>query len=104
MLLRLPILNSTNLTLFLGALFALYLLFRKRQDSNLPVIYYCVMIGYTSFLEGRLSPWVVSTGLIVALLLRFEFMNDPLTRLVKALQYGLLLFIIYECTSMLFQS
>lgn len=101
---RLPSLNSTNLTLFFGALFAIYLLFRKRQDSNLPVIYYCVMIGYTSFLEGRLSPWVVSTGLIVALLLRFEFMNETFTRIVKASQYGLLLFIVYECTSMLFQS
>ncbi len=104
MLFRLPALNSVNLTLFFGALFAIYLLFRKRQESNLPVVYYCVMIGYTSFLEGRLSPWIVVIGLIVALLLRFEFMNDTLTKIVKASQYSLLLFIIYECTSMLFQS
>ena len=95
--------NVTTTVLIIGTFFVVYVRLMNWLDSNIPLMYYALMIAYTNGLEERLSPFVIYAGMALALLLRFEFMNHALTRFVKGLELSLLALIIYECSAMVLQ-
>lgn len=93
--------NVTTALLVVGALFVVYMRLRNWFDTNIPLLYYGLMIIYTNALDGLLSPTVVYVGVVLALLLRFEFMNLPCTRAVKSIELLVLLIIVWDCTAMI---
>lgn len=95
--------NVTTALLVVGALFVVYTRLRNWFDTNVPLFYYGLMIVYTNALDGLLSPWVIYFGVVLALLLRFEFMNLPFTRAVKSIELVVLTIIAWDCTAMVFQ-
>jgi hypothetical protein len=95
--------NVTTTILIIGTLLVVYVRLMNWLDSNIPLMYYALMIAYTNGLEERLSPLVIYAGLVLAMLLRFEFMNHALTRFVKALELSLLALIVYECSAMVLE-
>ena len=95
--------NVTTALLVVGALFVVYMRLRNWFDSNIPLLYYGLMIIYTNALDGLLSPWVVYFGITLALLLRFEFMNLQCTRAVKSVELVVLTVIVWDCTAMALQ-
>jgi hypothetical protein len=95
--------NVTTALLVVGALFVVYMRLRNWFDSNIPLLYYGLMIIYTNALDGLLSPWVVYFGITLALLLRFEFMNLQCTRAVKSIELVVLTVIVWDCTAMALQ-
>ena len=95
--------NVTTAMLVAGALFVVYMRLRNWFDTNVPLFYYGLMIVYTNALDGLLSPWVVYIGIVLALLLRFEFMNLRCTRAVKSIELVVLTVIVWDCTAMIFQ-
>lgn len=78
--------NSENITELLVAclaVVAMYLLMKKKYDSNLPLLFYFVALIFTNMSDRSVNPYLMVVGLGFALLLRFEFMNPGFTKIVS---------------------
>lgn len=94
--------TATNLTaLLVVALAAITVAFliRQRYDSNLPLLFYVVAFTFTSAVDRPINPYVMYSGLILALLLRFEFMGRGFTKFVAWCATLSLVAIIWEMMS-----
>ena len=78
-------LNVTEVLVISLALAAAVLLMRKRYDSNLPLLFYFVLVMFNNMSDRGVNPYLLYTGLIFALLLRFEFMGGGFAKLVAFL-------------------
>jgi|SRR4051794_14280790 hypothetical protein len=97
--------TSTNITEILVAalaIVALALLMRKRYDSNLPLLFYFVLIVFMNMSDRELNPYLLYFGLITALVLRFEFMGTGFAKFVAILTTGSLGLIIWSMMSEVF--
>jgi hypothetical protein len=77
--------SSTNLTELLVACLAVVaavLVLRKRYDSNLPLLFYFTVILFSNMSERELNPYLLYSGVILAMLLRFEFMGGSFAKVV----------------------
>jgi hypothetical protein len=74
--------NMTILLVVTLAIIAIILLLRGRYDSNLPLLYYSAALSLNVLAERNLSPYLLYSGIALALLLRFEFMGKGFTKLV----------------------
>lgn len=96
--------NASSVTavliLALGV-FVMYTQWKNWFDSNIPIIFYVVFFGFMRSVDGVVPLWLMCTGFALALLLRFEFMNAPFTRIVKFLELGALGVMIYLSTMMI---
>jgi hypothetical protein len=88
-------LNMTTLLVVSLALISLFFILRKRYDSNLPLLFYVVAVMFTNMTDREVNPYLLYTGLIFALLLRFEFLNPGFSRLIAFLASGSMSLIIY---------
>ena len=68
------------------ALFVIYVRTKNWLDSNIPLFFYVLMIGYMRAVDGIVPLWLMLAGLALTMLLRFEFMNPFLTKSVKFLE------------------
>ena len=86
--------NGTNITEILVVVLVIVsviFLMRKRYDSNLPLLAYVAVIGFTNAVEGRsLNPFLLYGGLGLALVLRFEFMGTGVAKAVAYLATGIM--------------
>jgi hypothetical protein len=64
------------------ALLTIIFLMQKRYDSNLPLLFYFVAISFQNIAERQVSPYLMYSGLLLALTLRFEFMGKGVTKFV----------------------
>ena len=67
------------------AFIAVVVLMRKRYDSNVPLLFYLVLVMFNNMSDRGTSPYLLYAGLILALLLRFEFMGGGFAKLVAFL-------------------
>jgi len=96
--------SVTTLLLVAFALFVIFIRTKNWLDSNVPIIYYVAMIIYVRSIDNpRLPLWVILVGFALGGLLRFEFMNTVLTRIVKGLEMATLAVIIYLSLAMILQ-
>lgn len=82
------------------AMFVLFIRWRNWLDSNVPVIFYVVLIAFMRSADGIVPIWLILVSFALGLLLRFEFMNPLFTKLIKFLEVGTLGVIIYLCLRM----
>lgn len=75
-------LNLTTLLVVALALVSVFFLLRKRYHSNLPLFFYLVTVVFTNVTERTVNPYLLYSGVGLALLLRFEFMNPSFSRAV----------------------
>ncbi len=97
--------NAYSVTTALMVAFALFVVFIRFKNwihSSIPIIFYVILIAYMQSIEGSVPFWLMCTGFGLGLLLRFEFMNERFTRLVKFLELGVLGVIIYLTMQMIF--
>ena len=80
-----PLNVTTLLIVALGILAASFLV-KKRLDSNLPLFFYLIVLGYATWSDRQVNVFAFGAGLVLALVLRFEFMSKKLTRLVLWLE------------------
>jgi hypothetical protein len=78
-------LNVTEVLVISLAVAAALVLMRKRYDSNLPLLFYFVLVMFNNMSDRGVNPYLLYTGLILALLLRFEFMGGSFAKLVAFL-------------------
>ena len=86
--------NMTELLVMCIAVVAVFMLLRKRYDSNLPLLFYFLAVLFTNSVDRQVNPAIMYGGLAFCLLLRFEFMGSGISKLVAFLaNAGLMLMI-----------
>jgi len=95
-------LNMTTLLVVSLALVSLFLIFRKRYDSNLPLLFYFVAVLFTNVTDREVNPYLLYTGLAFALLLRFEFLNPAFSKFIAFLASGTMGLIIWVFLAQVF--
>src|SRR6266852_5927401 len=96
--------SGSEVTLGLLIAFGLFVVYTRLKnwlDSNIPIIFYVLLIGYMQSNDGSVPFWLILTACALALILRFEFMNPPFTRTVKFLELSALGVTLYLSVSML---
>lgn len=78
-------LNVTEVLVIALAVTAAVLLMRKRYDSNVPLLFYFVLVLFSNMSDRGANPYVLYSGVILALLLRFEFMGGSFAKFVAFL-------------------
>ncbi|HEY4365548.1 MAG TPA: hypothetical protein VGN17_31595 [Bryobacteraceae bacterium] len=94
--------NLTELLVACLAIVAAVLLLRKRYDTNLPLLFYFVVIVFSNMTERELNPYLLYTGLVLAMLLRFEFMGGSFAKFVAFLSTASLCVIVWTMMSEVF--
>ena len=85
------------------ALFVIYVRMRNWMDSNIPLFFYLLMIVYMRAVDGIVPLWLMGAGLGLTLVLRFEFINTWLTKVVKFFEFCALGWMIYLSMRMVLQ-
>ena len=67
--------NMTILLVVSLAIIAIVLLMRGRYDSNLPLLYFSAALAVHVLSDRVLSPYLLYSGIALAMILRFEFMG-----------------------------
>jgi hypothetical protein len=78
-------LNVTEVLVISLAVAAAIFMMRKRYDSNLPLLFYFVLVLFDNMSDRGTNPYLLYIGLILALLLRFEFMGGAFAKVVAFL-------------------
>lgn len=94
--------NLTELLVVALAIVAAVLVMRKRYESNVPLLFYFVLIVFNSFADGLINPYLLYAGLVLALVLRFEFMGGGFVKFVAFGTAATLAIIIYSMVSDVF--
>jgi hypothetical protein len=92
--------NEFQLMALAAAAAALWLLTmrgRLAPESNWPLIFYLAMFIYMRAAGGFLPPEYIYSGVICAMLMRFEFMASWLTKFIRFLEAICLLLITWRC-------
>ena len=77
--------NMTELLVMCIAVVAVFMLLRKRYDSNLPLLFYFLAVVFTNSVDRQVNPAIMYGGLAFCLLLRFEFMGSGFSKFVAFL-------------------
>jgi hypothetical protein len=93
--------NITTAVLLALTVWLIIARFRIRTDSNWPLIYYGILVAYHQFYPGRLNPYVILTVVMTALLIRFEFLGGWIRYVLRALELGVLVYLIYTLVSLM---
>ena len=98
--------NALSVTTGLMAAFALFVVYTRLKnwlESNVPLLFYIALIIYMRAVDGTVPLWLSLAGFALALIIRFEFMNETFTRIVKIIEMLVLAVIIYLCVTMVWQ-
>jgi hypothetical protein len=85
------------------AIFVLYVRSKNWLESNVPIIFYVVMVIYMRAVDGQVPLWLILTGFGFGMMLRFEFMNPFLTKSIRFLEFCALCGMIYLSMRMVLQ-
>ncbi len=77
------------------ALVAIFFLIRKKYDSNLPLLFYSVALVFTNMSSMSVNPILLISGLVLALVVRFEFMSQGIAKVMAYLATAALGLIVY---------
>src|SRR5206468_253085 len=95
-------LNVLELLVMALGIIALYMLFRQKADSNMPILYYVAMIVFMTMTDRDISPYLFYSGLAIALLLRFEFMNASFTKFIVSVEIIAMTLILWASAAHIF--
>jgi hypothetical protein len=91
--------NMTAILVVALAILTIIFLLRKRYESNLPLLFYFLAISFTNAVERPVNPFLMYSGLVMALVLRFEFMGKGPTKFVAFCATSLLVGIVWAMMS-----
>ena len=94
--------NITTLSLLCLTVWVLWTRYRTQLENNWPLFYYIALVAYTKKFEESISPNWVFVCVVMALLLRFEFLGGKVLQLVKLIETIGLLYVILRCLTLLF--
>ena len=77
--------NMTALLVVALAIVSIFMVLRKRYDSNIPFLFYAAALFFAEMAERPIEPIILYGGFGMILLLRFEFMGAGFTKLIAFL-------------------
>ena len=83
------------------ALFVGFIRIKNWVHSNIPMLFYIILIAYMRAIDGNVPVWLIFTSFGLSLLLRFEFLNERFIQLVKILELCTLGLIVYLAVQMI---
>jgi hypothetical protein len=87
--------NVSTALLIAFACWVIYLRLKGNSDTNIPLVYYGIIVYYVVMYDTPLSPIIVYVALLLGLLLRFEFMSVKFMKAISLLECCALGTIIY---------
>jgi len=87
----------TTSLLMIFAIFVMYTRTKDWLESNVPIMFYIIMIAWVKTYADRIPALPLYIGLGLALLLRFEFMGKIPVRLCKVAEACVIMAILYTC-------
>ena len=72
-------------------------------DSNWPLVYYGLLLGYWRGYMYTLDNYWVIGGVLCGLLLRFEFLGGAIEKIIRVLELLVFGYIVYSCVRLLLQ-
>jgi len=94
---QITIYTFTTTLLMVFALFVMYTRMKNWLESNIPIMFYVIMIAWVKTYADTLSALPLYVGLGLACLLRFEFMGKKLVGLLKFVEGCAIAAVLYEC-------
>jgi hypothetical protein len=98
--------NAISVTTALMACFGTFVAYTRLKnwlESNVPLLFYIALIAYMKAIDGDVPLWLSLAGLGLTLTLRFEFMNELFTQVVKVIELCVLGVIVYLCVTSVWQ-
>jgi hypothetical protein len=98
---QITVYTFTTSLLMIFAVFVLYTRTKNWLESNVPILFYIIMIAWVKSYAAQIPALPLYVGLGLALLLRFEFLGKNLVRLFKFAEACVIAAVLYDCyTSM----
>ena len=98
--------TATNITTFVMFMFTLWVIigrFRSKPDASWPLFYYLGVVAYHQYLPSRLNEYLIYTGTIAALMMRFEFLGGFFGWTVRFIEFICLVLLAYQFISLTFR-
>lgn len=96
--------NASSVTAVLIIAFGVFVMYTQWKnwfDNNFSVIFYVVFFMFMKSIDGVVPNWLIVAGFGLAMVLRFEFMNNGFTKVVKYLEMAALGAMLYLSSTML---
>ena len=90
-----PINFTLMLVLALGA-WAVHSASKQRPDVNVPLVFYAVILLFNRMSDKGLNVPLILAGVILASLVRFEFLNKSMIKWISYLQIAVLAMILWN--------
>jgi hypothetical protein len=91
--------NVSEVLVIALAVAALMMFFKKRYQSNLPLLFYSAALVFNNMTDRGANPYLMYGGLALTLLLRFEFLGEGVAKLVGFMAIGTLAGVIVSMIS-----
>ena|SRR5579883_2795538 len=83
--------------LFIGmALFVLWRRSKNPHDLDFPVIFWAAILALNYCFDVEFHPYLLYTGMFSALLLRFEFMANWITKAMRGIEFVALAYVLWH--------
>ena|SRR5579859_2446654 len=82
--------SVTAVLIIAFGVFVMYTRFKNWFSSNLPIIFYLVFFSFMRSFDGVIPFWLMCASFGLALILRFEFMNNGFSKFIKFAELGTL--------------
>jgi len=87
---------TTGLLIIFG-IFVIYTRMRNWVESNVPIFFYVIMAMYVNTYADGIPALPIYIGLVLTLLLRFEFMNSSFNIFLRGAEGCSLAALLYFC-------
>ena len=75
--------------------------FREAHDISWPLVYYFVLVIFVRAREGEFNNYWIFTGVLAALVLRYEFIGGFVLKAVRLIEFVVLAYVILICLTLL---
>lgn len=91
---RFTLFNTATLAVMAATLAMVWIRFNFSLEKTWPLAYYAIVIAYSEVFPGSLSPYWVFAGVVIGLLLRFEFMGGVVLKAVRAAEFAVFAYVL----------
>ncbi len=75
--------------------------FKSAHDISWPLIYYLILVIFVRAREGEFNNYLIFTGVLAALVLRYEFIGGFVLKAVRFVEFAVQCYVILICLDLL---
>ena len=96
--------NATTVLVIVLTLWVMWLRKQLKFDSNLPLLYYAVLVFYSRAYEGAYYNYAIMAGVLAGLFLRFEFLGGWPLKSIRTVEFVVHCYVLYMAVTLLFSN